>query len=89
MSLHYACDGGCGAMTDAVDVWPEYGYVVKRRYCEKCGPAMEQLLADRDLVHEEVASLFQKRTLKLVAVWKKKHPQGRLPDESPALPADG
>jgi hypothetical protein len=80
MGLIAQCDGGCGATTDDVTTFKEFGIVKKVSYCEKCEMALADLYAARDEIHTEHAQDLAAELLVNVAVFVDRNPKAKLPD---------
>ena len=80
MGLIAQCDGGCGATTDDVSKFKEFGVARKVWYCDKCRVALQDLYAARDEIHTAHANDLAAELLVNVAVFIDQNPKARLPD---------
>ena len=80
MGLIAQCDGGCGATTNDVKNYSEFGKIKKVWYCEECKQLLEDLYLTRDRLHTEVAAEFRNRLLRVLDAFGQLHPKARLPD---------
>jgi len=80
MGLIAQCDGGCGATTDNVSKFKEFGIVKKVWYCEKCAVPMQAVYDQRDKLHTEYAKELETDLLKDLGWLIEKLPSARLPD---------
>lgn len=83
MAIQLTCDG-CGKPGD-----PKFGDLTEIQgaapdpglYCEDCAPDVHAYIEERDKLHDKVAKQWQTGVEKLTAAFRKKHPEGKLPDE--------
>ena len=80
MGLIAQCDGGCGATTDDVSKFKEFGIVKKVWYCEKCAPSLQTLYDVRDKLHTLHAKFLESDLLEGVSIFVNKNEKARLPD---------
>jgi hypothetical protein len=80
MASRLACDG-CHALLPADASPVEYGLIRKTIYCEPCEVDARIYLADRDLLHTDLAERWSDGLASLQKAWRDAHPTGRLPDE--------
>ena len=80
MGLVAQCDGGCGATTDDVSKFKEFGVIKKVWYCEKCAPALQATYDHRDNLHTRYAKELEVALLGAVAAFRAFMPNARLPD---------
>lgn len=80
MGLIAECDGGCGATTDDVGKFTEFGIVRKVYYCEKCAEQLKHTYAARDSLHTKYVENLTNALLLEIASFRRALPRGRLPD---------
>lgn len=80
MGLIAQCDGGCGATTDDVSQFKEFGIVKKVWYCEKCAESLDELYEERDELHTKHARALEDDLLFEIGTFQLLHTKARLPD---------
>jgi len=80
MGLIAQCDGGCGATTDDVSTFTEFGIVKKVWYCEKCAAALYKLYDERDDAHVRHSRALAVDLLDEVRTFQLMNRNARLPD---------
>jgi hypothetical protein len=80
MGMIAQCDGGCGATTNDLRTFKEFGIVKKVWYCEDCGQNLQDLYDIRDALHTYFVSELHSRLLQQVSEFKKSTKHGKLPD---------
>jgi len=81
MSHIISCDGGCGFTSNKDSDFEKLGVIFKKEYCIECALVVKNYLGDKDKVHDEATLLWLTKTNHLVEEYKKKFPNGELPDE--------
>ena len=80
MGLIAECDGGCGATTDDVSNFGEFGIIKKVWYCAKCAGKLEVLYMERDAAHTRHATALNAELTESLATFIAANPKARLPD---------
>lgn len=80
MGLVAQCDGGCGASTNDIKTFREFGVAKKVWYCEKCADILSELYEDRDASHTKYAKLLEEDLLEWIQAFQSRLPNARLPD---------
>jgi len=80
MAITVVCDGGCGAQTDKLDNFEQFGAIKKVWYCSNCAEKMKKLYTTRDSLHSDHAALLTDALLFEIGKFKKELPNATLPD---------
>jgi hypothetical protein len=80
MGLVVQCDGGCGATTDDLGTFTEFGIVRKAWYCDKCAKHVKKLYTARDSFHTGYARNLARDLLYELKVFRQRLPNGKIPD---------
>ena len=80
MGLIAQCDGGCGATTNDVKDYSEFGIIKKVWCCAKCAGKLKVLYMERDAAHTRHAAALKTELLERVAEFVAVNPKTRLPD---------
>jgi len=81
MSHTIRCDGGCGVTSSNPGDFENLGIIIQKEYCSKCSVVIKEYLDAKDELHDKLALQWSKKVSKLTSTYKKKLPDGILPDE--------